>query len=566
MSHQEGQSPGTGLRDVFDLLLKAPQERLHSLTIQLGVSPEEKIIHALCQVVLQRPERAFDILQTLEDHSLACHLAEQWQTATFELKSFGDHCSRFQALTGETLAALARIFRVLTQQQLCDQRQRNLAYKRAISSDCQKTSTYDELRYEQFREEAKDVCGPQVSEWICSSTDSGSFSSSHTPLDGASITLKICESPAQALSTLQTISSVPSFPTHLEMSIPSTIPFQEDRLASQASGNHKLSLPSLIKDMREAENAPELSQSCEHEPQLTCVSSVSSKERLMDETSAAISCKSNPIPQKTNIQPKCAQPAVTDTLLPKMPTSRDTHEAPEEEEEDIFYAFVILHAQEDFDMAETMKEKVENVVGCDGATFSGDFAIPGKSTLKCVEDAINNSAFTFLLLTCNFNTRMLDMKTNTALMNAINNEHKYNTVVPLLPRENCMPRPRIPLVLQTIVPLDENRSFERKIQKFLSKAKIEKQRIKWTEEQMAKKQEKLSAVSQHAQTENLRLSIEQKLLVTDRWNLPPKICIQNAKYIMIGNDSQMTVGVGDSVSGVNADNGDTVCTKEEQHI
>lgn len=552
MSHQGCQSPGTGLRDVFDILLQAPPQRLHSLTIQLGGSPEEQTIHALCQVVLGRPEQALHTLQALEDHSLACHLAERWQAGPFDLEGFGDHCGRFQALTGETLAALARIFRVLTQQQLCDQLQRNLAYKRAISSDCQKTSTYDELRYERFREEAKHVCGPEVSEWTSSSSESGSFSGSHTPSDGANTTLKLCESPSQAPSTrcvpgsLQTSSSVPSFPTHLEMSIPSTLPFQEDRLASQAAGNHRLSLPSLIRDSGEARAAPQPSLSCQPEPRPETSPQFASNR---DETSAATSCSSNPSLQKTNTQPKCAQPAVPNS---KTSSPGDAQEAAEDDDEDMFFSFVILHAPEDVDMAESMKEKVEGVVGQDGATFSGDFAIPGKSTLKCVEDAINNSAFTLLLLTRRFNTRMLDMKTNTALMNAINNEHKFNTVIPLLPRENCMPRSSIPLVLQTIVPLEENRNFEKKLQRFLSPARIEKHRRKWSEEQTRKKQEKLR-VSEQAQTESLGSDADQRLLLAERWHVPQNICIQNAKYIMIGNDSQMTVGVGDSADKEDAD-------------
>lgn len=554
MTHRGCQSPGTGLRDVFDILLKAPPQRLHSLTLQLGASPEEQLVHALCQVALLRPERALRTLQALEDHSLACHLAERWPAGPFDPDGFGRHCARFQALTGETLAALARIFRVLTQQQLCDRLQRDLAYQRALCSDCPKTSTYDELRYERFRQEAKDVCGPLVAEWTSSSAEPGSLSSSHAPLEGANTTLKLCESPGGALSSLRSSSSEPSFPTHLEMSIPSTIPFQTDRLASPASGsgNHHFSLPSLIKDAREDDAAPERSETCEREPK-SDVSAQCAAEKISntEETSAAMSCNSKSIPQKTSIQPKCAEPAVTDTPPAKTPTPRDAHEAAEEEEDDVFYAFVILHAPEDVDVAESMKEKVEGVVGQDGATFSGDFAVPGRSTLKCVEDAINNSAFTLLLLTRKFNTRMLDMKTNAALMNAINNDHKYNTVIPLLPRENCMPRPSIPLVLQTIVPLEENRSFERKVLKVLSKAKIDRHRRKWSDEQTRKKQERLK-VSQSAQTETPILPVEQTLLVAERWPLPQNICIQNAKYIMIGNDSQMTVSVADGAENQEA--------------
>lgn len=252
--------------------------------------------------------------------------------------------------------------------------------------------------------------------------------------------------------------------------------------------------------------------------------------------------------------------------------------SPEEEDEAIFYAFVILHAPEDADVAESMRERLETVIGSHGATFSEDFATPGKSTLRCVEDAINNTAFTLLLLTRNFNTRMLELKTNSALINSINKKHKYNTVIPLLPRENCMPRQSIPIVLQTIVPLEENRSFERKIQKSLSPARIKKQKKIWSDEQTVKmaieRQERLKQLNQHQKQLIKECAsaqfLAQKLLLgptvppeqdggDGRACWPRNIHIENAKYIMIGNDSQMTVDLG---GGANKD--ESIYREEEQ--
>lgn len=528
---------------MFDILLTAPSERLHSLTIQLGESPEEKVVLALCLVLLRRPAQALRTLRTLEDHSLARHLAEQWQSGPFHPEALGDRCGGFRALTAETLAALARIFRVLTERRLCDQRRRDLAYKRAISNACQHAGAYDDWHYDRFREEARAVCGPQVAEWLCSSAPPGSFSSSRTPPEA---TPKLCESHTlQQTSSRDAVSSTLSFPTHLEMSVPPTASFRGDGFASKELGRHHLSRPGL--EVKDAEDPPGGPGSRQRGPQSA------GSSRGAAETSAG----RGPNPHETNVRPKGEPPAVADVSLPERPAPRETPQSAEEEEE-AFYAFVILHAPEDTDVAESMREKLEGVVGNDGATFSGDFAVPGRSTLQCVEDAVNNSAFTFLLLTRNFNTRMLDVKTNTALMNAISKEHKYNTVIPLLPRENCMPRHRIPLVLQTIVPLEENRNFEKKIQRSLAPAKIEKQRRKWDEEQRLQRQEKLQ-VSQRplAQT----LSIQHQVLIPELWTNPPNICIQNAKYIMIGNDSQMTVGVGE---GGGKEGG--VCTKEEQRI
>lgn len=262
-----------------------------------------------------------------------------------------------------------------------------------------------------------------------------------------------------------------------------------------------------------------------------------------------------------------------------------------EEEEVIFFAFVILHAEEDMDMAESFREKLESVGVGKGATFSEDFAIPGKNTLMCVEDAIDNSAFTILLLTQNFNTRLLEVETNSALINSINNKHKYNSVIPLLPEKNSMPRDSLPIVLQTLVPLEENKSFDRKAKKALTPASIERQRKVWVMEQRVKETQRRQERLQLAKL-SLKLIRENKEIVEQnmqafngefqpflqnlhperssgthvafprRANVPlqPNISIQNARYIMIGNDSQMTLGL----SGEGIGNNDKLPPKEHE--
>ncbi|CAL1579773.1 unnamed protein product [Knipowitschia caucasica] len=54
MSQQEIGDPGSGVKDVIDVLTKTPPKRLSSLTNQLGSSTEEDIVHALCLFLLQR--------------------------------------------------------------------------------------------------------------------------------------------------------------------------------------------------------------------------------------------------------------------------------------------------------------------------------------------------------------------------------------------------------------------------------------------------------------------------------------------------------------------------------
>ncbi|XP_031711243.1 TIR domain-containing adapter molecule 1 [Anarrhichthys ocellatus] len=587
MSHGGQEDRGTGLKDVFDILVKALPLQLLSLTFQLGESPEENIVHALCLIILQKEARALDKLQRLKNNHLATQLVEKWQMSEGKLEDFAVRCGHFQELAGESLALLARIFKVLSERRLCDPCLRNLAYKRALSSDDQKASSCEKLEHGHLTEEAKVVCGPQFAEWVCSSNDlkSGPYRDPLSSLDEGNATLRVTlpqdqsERAHSLPSPLQVASSMPSYPTHLEISIAPTASFQDDRVAPETSAESKLKTePALVVSECEAKNA--LSQSLASQPRPSQPPLSGAKQHSkMDEALAAEGSKSySLIAQNKTLnqttRPNFALPTATNIVRPKMPAPYEMQDSKdvEEEEEAIFYSFVILHAPEDDDVAESMRERVKEVIGSDGATFSGDFAIPGKSTLRCVEDAIDNSAFTLLLFTRNFNTRMLEVETDSALINSINKRHKYNTVIPLLPRENCMHRDSLPLVLQTINPLEENRSFDRKIKKLFCRATIEKQRKIWNADQLVKReierQQRLKNLNQSQQQlikecATAHLLEEEMISLARKLHLGPfvppeqdnsegrvhrqqqqNIHIENANYIIIGNESHMTVGGG----------------------
>lgn len=261
-----------------------------------------------------------------------------------------------------------------------------------------------------------------------------------------------------------------------------------------------------------------------------------------------------------------------------------------QEEEDMFYAFVILHAQEDSEEAVRLKSRLEKISLTTGATFSEDFAVPGQSTFRCVEEAIENSAFVMLLLTPNFNTHLNEANTDSALMNSLEKPHKYNTVIPLLPRANGLTRDQMPLILRTKNPLDEIRDrdvFEKKVQKVLDWKNIKKQKLMWQLAQKVKKQREeqqrlqeerryhrdlfqectrardLEAqIQQMRQQPNLHQGFPGRPQSFDprpfqspspvpsyysgnMWQQPSShIHIQNARCIMIGDNSTMTVGGG----------------------
>ncbi|XP_037315392.2 TIR domain-containing adapter molecule 1 [Pungitius pungitius] len=573
MSHEGQEHPETGLKDVLDILVKAPPQRLLSLTFQLGDSPEDNIVHALCLIILQQEVRALDKLQTLKDNYFATQLAVKLQISKGKLEDFAEHCGSFRELAVGSLAALARIFKVLSEQRMCDPYLRDLAYKRALLGDNQATGGCEKLDYDLLAEEAKVVCGPQCAEWACSPKDlrSGPCHDLVGSLDAGNTTLKVTLSQDQSErayslpSPLQETSSMPSYPTHLEISIPPTATFLDDKENPDES---KLKTkPALTDNEWEANNT--LGSSLTSQPESTQPPlSGANQHSQVDELAAAEGSKSLNQPTKPTVAP----PTSTNIVLPKNPVPHEVEESndAEEDEKADFYDFVILHAEEDEVEAERIREKMEEVIGSEGATYSGDFAIPGKSSLRCVEDAIYNSAFTFLLLTRNFHTRMLDTQTDCALINAINNRHKYNTVIPLLPKENAMPKVSLPLVLQTINPLEENRTFDRKIKKIFTPAKIRDQRKIWNAEQTAKReierqerrkklhrsQQKLireRSAAQLPDEENMRLLLARKCLLgpgvppeqgdaMGPWqHHPHSIHIEHAKYIMIGNDSTMTV-------------------------
>ncbi|XP_072515878.1 TIR domain-containing adapter molecule 1 [Salminus brasiliensis] len=270
-----------------------------------------------------------------------------------------------------------------------------------------------------------------------------------------------------------------------------------------------------------------------------------------------------------------------------------------EDEEETFYAFVILHAQEDDEEATRLKSKLERITSTTGATFAEDFAEPGRSTFSCVEDAINNSAYTMLLLTANFNTRLNEMNADSAVMNSIEKPHKYNTVIPLLPRDNSLTKSELPMILRTKVQMKEkDGAFEIMAKKILHPHRIQMQKKIWKEEQLVRKQREKqrwlreenkrrsdfireSAKVQELAQQRRQLLMQQQQLpqpqsyqaffggaqtfgsIPPHWQnpatphysgtewaqLPSNIHIQNAKYIMIGNDSTMTVGADENNSG-----------------
>lgn len=494
MSQPES-DPGTGVKEVIDLLLKAPSDRLRSLTYQLGPSAEENIVHALCLFILQKQVEALEKLQICKNNILAKYLSEKWQRDTSNIENLRVLCENFQE--SNSVLTLARIFKVLTDHRLCKKDLLNLAYKRALPHESSDSTV---LEYNYIMEEAKQACGPEIVDILgIKNLKLESEFPSKSDKSNTSGTTGLADVSIEDPSSLRSASS--SFPSELEISFPPT------------------SLPGISSHVTVNPYQPS---------------------------------KSISKPQEEPLEAAATEES--------------------EEEEEKFYSFVILHAQEDEDMAVNMKEKVEKIIQSEGATYSGEFEVSGKIPIRCMDDAINNSAFALLLLTKNFNS-FLELKANTALINSIENPSKRDTVIPLSPESNAMPKADFPMVLRTLNPLVENRHFETKIRQALKPGKIKRQKEVWTKKKELKrlneKKKRLEISNQLQQMENreyramLMLRQEHQNLMYERNNIvlqqfdpnnpdgrpllqPQHINISNAQYVLIGNDSRMAVNLSGS--------------------
>ncbi|XP_074834753.1 TIR domain-containing adapter molecule 1 [Carettochelys insculpta] len=166
-----------------------------------------------------------------------------------------------------------------------------------------------------------------------------------------------------------------------------------------------------------------------------------------------------------------------------------------------FFSFVVVHASEDVTVACRVKEMLESMGVPDGATFCEEFLIPGQCQLTCFQDAIDNSAFTLLLLTQNFQSRFCVHQMNTALMDSLQRRPKYNSVIPFIPKENPLKTCQMPSMLVGLVPLDENSPvFSRTVKNTFILKRLNEQKMMWSQIQhLQEQQRKQQQYQEHLQ-------------------------------------------------------------------
>ncbi|KAK1152556.1 TIR domain-containing adapter molecule 1 [Acipenser oxyrinchus oxyrinchus] len=564
MADKRDRSPT--LEDAFKALSNVGKDRLTSLSLKLecSVSDTDKLVYAMVLMNLRRRQEARTELQKLGHNQMAVYLAGM--TA-----KDGQHtASTSKLLSGQAdfLVDVARIFKVLVAERLCDESLRDNAYLIAMEA-CKNAGGKSKVSLEHLKVESRTECGPHLELTDAEESGGAAMKSSAGLFSWVSGMLRrspavnIHNSKSQSRtevksspSSLQSLTEFSvSFASHLEISQSPTVPFLTDGTnkalsnssvdsasvsstgTGQGAASTNLVLSSVdiqpnpvpmlpvqgeeernrsihpgaqTKDSsRNIDSSVSTGQSSAEQPscsevkQVQCTADpvsdqlVTSKTGLQEESQELSALpekvsseeeKTSPpsIPPKTSVEE--SHPETKPSEPPRNPTPAPTTEQ-EGETENKFFSFVILHAREDTDNAIRVQDTLEQLGAGEGATFSTDFEIPGKSPLTCIQDAVNNSAFTIILLTTNFNSHWAQYKTNSVLMDSIQRRHKYNTVIPFLPRRHCLPRESIPFALRCLIAMEENKSlFPKKVKKTFNQKMIENQRALWSQEQKIKQQ------------------------------------------------------------------------------
>ncbi|XP_025060401.1 uncharacterized protein LOC102378217, partial [Alligator sinensis] len=157
----------------------------------------------------------------------------------------------------------------------------------------------------------------------------------------------------------------------------------------------------------------------------------------------------------------------------------------DEDPEDVFYKFVILHAENDIDEAIRVQHLLQNKFCVKPGIIFAEMPC-GRHVLENLNDAVNRSAWTIILLTENFlSEAWVEFQSYTSLINALNKRHKYNSVIPVRPLNNPLPREKTPLVLQTINALEEDSpGFAKQVEKLFQESKYRQQQAIWKTEKM----------------------------------------------------------------------------------
>ncbi|XP_038633582.1 TIR domain-containing adapter molecule 1 [Scyliorhinus canicula] len=550
----EGCARTPSLDDLFDILSGVTEQRLLSLWYKFSTANAKAKIHQLLYSIISfflkkkdEAERAArSVLNEMPADRSALYIFNKIQGSGGGAEGEGEasEVSNEEFAGGDSgvLADLASMLAVLVEENLCKPSMRNQACQAAIKAF--KSSNQDHsLDLRERIQEFRLLCGPLDFEGEGDNGEVSPLKSIEEPSPSMRSTVACRTNPNQ-IPTDSLNNSEITVPSHFEISASPTASFisnscQDNLNSSMADPEENAVNPvnSANITLNNSKNVLNLS-SDDYLGVEKVVDSIGARGGEQDIALSVCSTPSSSGDQVNDLRPtQCTGRTSSDQIVtskskisggqgtgdevhansispgPSVDTTKlltggqsnssetMSAQAVDESFENKFYPFVVFHAPEDVEIAESVQVRLESLVKMEGATFFEEFSLPGRSPIKCIEDAVNNSAFTILLLTNSFKNRWDEYKTNIVLINSINNEYKYNTVIPMLPQKSRMPREDIPFALSAINRLDENsRHFERHVRKTFTREVLEKHKKIWLEEQTQKQyQERLSQAQRELQ-------------------------------------------------------------------
>uniref|UniRef100_A0A452TTU4 TIR domain-containing adapter molecule 1 n=1 Tax=Ursus maritimus TaxID=29073 RepID=A0A452TTU4_URSMA len=518
------------LSSAFDILGAAGEGKLlhlkHKLkTLRPGCRGAD-LLHAMVLLKLGQETEARISLEALKADAVARLVARQWA---------GMDSAEVPEEPPDLSWAVARVYHLLAEEKLCPATMRDMAYQAALHT----FSSRDDHRLAELQGEAQDRCGwgiigdpesfqPLHSDLGCLPPSSVSPSGTRSlpqPIEHLSgwsrgRSLRSTGSPASLASNLE-ISQSPTMPFLRTSPRPVWCPSLPPRTVSPSSGEtasppsgetaspplEETASPSLTELVPDASSAgqpdpPRALEISTHYP-VECTDALAAPKSLslpsrntwpdkgqsplplpVEDTASQVASASPPPPSP----PRTAPPRPSPATLPStgLASSSLCPPSPELESEQKFYNFVILHVAADEHIALRVRERLEALGVPDGATFCEDFQVPGRGELHCLQDAIDHSAFTILLLTPNFDCRLGLHQASQSLMNSLTRPGRQDCVIPFLPLESSQAplSPHTTSLLTGLVWLDErSQIFARRVANTFKAQRLRARKANWKKEQ-----------------------------------------------------------------------------------
>ncbi|XP_026941203.1 TIR domain-containing adapter molecule 1 [Sagmatias obliquidens] len=556
-------STGPSLSGAFDILGAVGQDKLlylkHKLkTLRPGCRGAD-LLHALVLLKLGQETEARISLEALKEDAVAKLVAHQWA---------GVDSTEAPEEPPDMSRAVARMYHLLAEERLCPAPMREEAYRAAVRAfrsrdDPQLGELQEEARdrcgWDVLRDlEAIQTLHSNLGCLLPSSASPSGTRSDPRPIEDLSDwsrghSLRSTGSPASLASNLE-ISQSPTMallsthhsphgPSKLcdkpraspvpepapmgcqepeEMSWPPSVeaagpPVRPNSPAPRLPKVASDACPASLHDPPEApKTSSHYSVECTDVP--AAPKSLPSPSRnacpVADQTPIQLSEEDTTYPAAqprppTPSAPKTSSPFSSPSTPPKAhPTVSKPGPPPPELEspEQKFYNFVVLHAGADEHIALRVRERLEALGVSDGATFCEDFQVPGRGELHCLQDALDHSAFTILLLTSNFDCRLSQHQANQSLMSSLTRHGWQDCVIPFLPLESSLTQlsPSTSSLLTALVWLDEHSPiFAKKVANTFKSQKLRARKAKWRKEQDVRA---LQEHSQHLEGERQQVA------------------------------------------------------------